>query len=578
LLAQCQLVPPTAAGNTTGRETLRKNSWLHAGLLFAVHLPVHLLLRSLRRTYLSVDPRSLGAFRIGFGVVLIADLIRRYAGLELWYTNAGLLPNHTMLWRPPATHIFSGFFMASTAGEARLGFAVCALVYLGFTFGYRTRALQLMALVCRISLNSRLAPLENGGDMVMNLLALFTLALPLGCRFSIDAWLRHTRPSRPVHSLAMLGLILQFSAIYFFNALSKDGVRWRDGSAVHYALHLDKYNTTLGVWMREHLSAQVLQGLCWGTLAVEWTAFALLITPLFVDRARAVAVVMLPLLHASFGLALSLGGFSPAMISFFPLLLSRSHWEALERAWSRLPQRPQLSAALLILDTRLQPLAAMFLRPGRPPRAPRVQRWATEVGIALLIAAIATQITVDNTSVPKWMRMHRAEWAQAVIEYPRLLQGWRMFAPNPPETDTMLYVDAVTSEGRHVDPYNLVASRQSFPAGVLVPERMEQSQFFTMYSDRIALPEYEAYRQAFLEWLVAYPMRTRRPTDCLLSLEVYYVTDRSPNLGSHGPPTPVDRVKVMTYTASAAGTCRPAPPTNNSLRSREVALNQPSGS
>lgn len=534
---------------------------------------MRLLLRSLRRTYLSVDPRSLGVFRIGFGVVLLSDLLRRFAELEYWYTNTGLLPNHTLLWRPAATHVFSAFFMASTVDEARFGFALCALVYLGFTLGYRTRALQFCMVVCRISLNSRLAMLENGGDMVMNLLALFTLALPLGQRFSIDAWLTGSKPKRPVHSLAMLGLILQFSAIYFFNALSKDGVRWRDGSAVHYALHLDKYNTTIGVWMREHLTGQMLQGLAWGTLVIEWTAFTLLFTPLFVDRARGVAVVMLPLLHTSFALALSLGGFSPAMISFYPLLLSDKHWDALERAWARRPRLVRVSERAAALATRLQPLAARVLRPARPARFPRARRWAGEAYIAALIAAIATQIINDNTSVPGWMRVHQPEWAQAMIEYPRLMQGWRMFAPNPPENDTMLYVDAITSEGRHVDPYNLVASRYAFPADVRVPAHMDQSQFFTMYSDRIAMKEYEAYRQAFLEWLVLYPERTHRPSDCLLSLDVYYVTDHSPDLGARTSPTPVDRVKVFSYAAPPTGTCRPVPPPNTPQRPREVALN-----
>src|SRR5687767_3226302 len=61
---------------------------------------------------------------------------------------------------------------------------------------------------------------------------LFSLALPLGARFSVDAVAAAKREGlapgevpesarRPVVSLAMLGLILQFSAIYFFNAISK---------------------------------------------------------------------------------------------------------------------------------------------------------------------------------------------------------------------------------------------------------------------------------------------------------------------------------------------------------------------
>ena len=120
-------------------------------------------IRSLRATYLQIDPRSLGLFRIGFALLLLFDLAHRFRELDFWYTNSGLLPNHTLLWRPAATHMFSFFFMASSGAEARVGFLVCGAVYVCLLFGYRTRTMQLLAAVCRISLNSRLAMLENGG-------------------------------------------------------------------------------------------------------------------------------------------------------------------------------------------------------------------------------------------------------------------------------------------------------------------------------------------------------------------------------------------------------------------------------
>lgn len=608
-------------------------------------------LRSLKLTYLTADPRSLGVFRIGFGFVLLSDLWRRYEQLDFWYTNTGLLPNHTLLWRPPAGHVFSLFFVASSRGEAALGFGLCALAYGLFVVGYRTRLMQLVVLLCRVSLNSRLAILENGGDMVINLLCTFTLAMPLGRRFSIDAWfvsLRdrpaqaadelntpgvHELERRAVVSIAMLGLILQFALIYFFNALSKQGDAWTSGQAVHYALHQDKFVTWFGVWMREHLPTAAFRGLTWTTLAVEWSGFVLILTPLFVRYARLLAVLVLPSLHFAFALGLNLGAFSPAMMSFFPLLLTRAHWEALsawlerrtraqrvefddsdarwravarvlreldrfERitflsssrpgmrvcgaagstragsiaallrtlpwgfAWAWLPRIPGVAAGSACLPTFALWLVAVSQRRSlrmaelwSPQRESRPRRWLVEAAVVMLIVAIASEIVNDNTSVPVWMRVRQPAWAKAIIEYPRLLQGWRMFAPDPPMTDTMIYVDAVTAEGAHVDPYNAVASRQVFPAGDVVPVHMGQSQFFTMYSDRIAQPNYEAYRQAFLEWLVSYPQRTGHHADCLTSFDVYVVTDRSPPPGSERP-TPLERQKFMQYTAPASGDCQ----------------------
>ncbi|HEX3850786.1 MAG TPA: hypothetical protein VHW01_07450, partial [Polyangiaceae bacterium] len=141
------------------------------------------LRRYLMATYLTVDPRSLGVFRVLFGAVLLSDLARRWAELGLWYANSGLLPNHTLLWRPPTSNLFSLFFTLSSVHEAQLGFVLCAVVYVMFMLGYRMRWVQALTLLARVSLNSRLAVLENGGDMVMDLLCLLTLPLPLGARF-----------------------------------------------------------------------------------------------------------------------------------------------------------------------------------------------------------------------------------------------------------------------------------------------------------------------------------------------------------------------------------------------------------
>ena len=158
-----------------------------------------------------------------------------------------------------------------------------------------------------------------------------------------------------------------------------------------------------------------------------------------------------------------------------------------------------------------------------------------------------------------------------MIEYPRLLQGWRMFAPEPPRGDTMIYVEATTASGKRVDPYNELASDQPYPAADVVPRHMGQSQFFVMYTERIANPNYAAYRQALGEWLLAYPERTRHKDDCLLGYRVYFVADRSPDLGSSELAKPSERKLFMSYSAPHDSPCRalvpkkPAGPTVSGL-------------
>jgi hypothetical protein len=514
---------------------------------------------SFRIKYLTVDARSLGVFRIAFALVLLSDLARRWLELGFWYTNSGLLPNHTLLWRPPAERVFSLFFTVSNAREARVAFVLCALVYLAFLFGYRTRWAQVLALVARVSLNSRLAVLENGGDMVMDLLCLLTLPLPLGARFSLDAVAAGEKgppaAPRPIVSLAVFALLLQFATIYFFNAISKDGLAWRNGEAVHYALHQDKLVTWGGVWMREHLSPAALRVLTHAVLATEWLGFALILTPVFTRQARLVAACVMPGLHLGFALGLNLGGFSPAMMSFFPLLLSAEHWDGLSRRFGGRLQalRERVEAAARFVVSRIPtPVPA-------PPS--KTLRWFGEGAVVVLLLGIGSEVLNDNNSVPQALRVRQPDWAKAIIEYPRILQGWRMFASEPPRDDSMIFVEATTAAGARVDPYNEVASEQRYPAGNVVPRHMGQSQFFVMYSDRIANVNYASYRQAFSEWLLAYPERTRRPQDCLLSYDVYLVTDKSPAPGRRPEPTPLRRERFMTYSAPLDSPCRALAPT-----------------
>ena len=45
--------------------------------------------------------------------------------------------------------------------------------------------------------------------------------------------------------------------------------------------------------------------------------------------------------------------------------------------------------------------------------------------------------------------------------YPHIFEGWSLFSPEAPLSDETVCVDAVTRDGRHVDPYNEVGSRVS---------------------------------------------------------------------------------------------------------------------
>jgi hypothetical protein len=308
--------------------------------------------------YGTYDHRSLGLARIYLGVLLLHDLIRRLPDMSVWYTNEGILPNHTVLWRPHSEYMFSFFFAASRAPEAAVMFVLCAAVFLVFLVGYHTRITKFLAFACMVSMAYRTAFLENGGDIALKCLFAWMLFMPLGARFSVDAVRERLRARREqtadelnarvpepdpgkhsVASLAFFAVFLQLATIYYFNAVNKRGWTWHRGSAVHYVLYQERMITWFALLIRDHIGLRLSRMLTLGTLTLEYAAPVLLLTPIRWRQARHIAIVFLPLMHLGFAACLNLGQFSFNMLGYFPLLLTSADWDGFGRRFAPGPER-----------------------------------------------------------------------------------------------------------------------------------------------------------------------------------------------------------------------------------------------
>src|SRR5688572_28235138 len=243
------------------------------------------VLELLNERYRSIDPRWLGLFRICFGVLLITELAYRWGYARMLFSNDGLLPNHFSLFAPMGQDLFSIYHVFSTVPEVHVAFALTLVVFVCFTLGYKTRLFQILSAILITSLHSRNLFTENGGSVVTHSLATWTVFLPLGQCFSIDAVRRslsatHEHSSaelnqraatrvEPFVSIVVLGLLLQWSCIYFFNCVHKSGAGWRDHRAIYWFLYQDRIVTDVGVWAREHVPMAVFELLTRSTLLVE---------------------------------------------------------------------------------------------------------------------------------------------------------------------------------------------------------------------------------------------------------------------------------------------------------------------
>jgi hypothetical protein len=304
---------------------------------------------SLCRGYLSFDRRTLGLVRLMLGALLLLDLARRAPYWLTLYSSEGLAPADVTLAAQLPYENVSLVFAFDHPVAARALFALCALTFGALFVGYRTKLAQIASVVVVTGLNGRLLLVENGGYVVENLLVTWTAFLPLGERFSIDALARslergrgetledlgttaRARDASPFVSLVGLGLVVQVWAIYFFNVVHKTGEGWREGTAVHSVVHVDRMVTPLVAALREHVPWPAYLLATKATLWLEGVASVLAWAPLYRDHARRLLVLVMCALHLAFGLTFALGPFAWSMIVLAFLFLPGAELDRAARA------------------------------------------------------------------------------------------------------------------------------------------------------------------------------------------------------------------------------------------------------
>lgn len=292
----------------------------------------------------SIDLRSLALFRIAVSMLLLADLAQRLRDLRSFYTDESLWPR-SLAFAEMATRkgAWSLHTLGGTAGFELALFGIAALTALALMFGFHTRTATALAWMLTISLQNRAYMLLHAGDKLLGLYLFWGFFLPLGARWSLDARKKLPRGTRVI-SAATIALILQICIVYWFNAAYKSEPIWRvEGTAVRYALNMDRIATGFGHRLIEY--PRFLKAMTFGTIWLEAFGPFLVLMPVATGLFRLLAVVFFVSFHL-FGLAtaMRLGLFPYISAAGWLIFLPPIFWEKMQ---SRFGLKTPASAAVL---------------------------------------------------------------------------------------------------------------------------------------------------------------------------------------------------------------------------------------
>ncbi|WP_198662195.1 HTTM domain-containing protein, partial [Halorussus litoreus] len=282
-----------------------------------------------------VDPRALAALRISLGLLLLADLALRSRHLVAFYTDAGVLPRALLREQFPAFATVSLHAMSGSAW-AQVGlFVVAGAAALALLAGYRTTLATAVSFALVVSLHARNPIVLNAGDSVLRRLLFWSVFLPLGGRWSVDALRERAGSARSrsarVASIASAALLVQVVLVYATNALFKlRGENWLSGEAARYALGLDSLTILLGDVLGQFPAML-------GALDLFWIAL-LATSPLLLALTgwpRAVFAGLFVGMHLGMAFSLRLGVFPFVSTAGLLVFLPPRFWDAAERGAAR---------------------------------------------------------------------------------------------------------------------------------------------------------------------------------------------------------------------------------------------------
>ena len=450
----------------------------------------------------AIDYRTLGVFRVLIAIIVVVDIFLRCRDFSAFFTEQGIIPrNYAINWFS-GNSTYSLYFI--NGGEIFSALLVILTLFFAVLlfFGYKTKLSTIMMFVMIHSLQMRCTILNSSGDDLLRVLLFWSIFLPLGKCFSVDAYLlsqnqqknpdniddikkhdlkkhdlnfvvqstsnaeEQTKPehqeqdhqeqdhqdvhfpkeSTTVSNFFTFAILQQALFVYWVGAFLKNNPIWTEKfSAIEWTLHLGHFVTPIGTWFVNSMTSY-LNPLTQFVLYLELYAPLVMMVPIAQKYLRTTFMFLLIGMHLNFVLFMALGFFPFISITSLLLFFPSEGWNWLEKKeWF---QNNFVTRFWTYLRNKFIPLhdyLNVYLS------------WAShrhhvsKIGTAIAIFAFGIVLHTNlNVIVPKSIPdnnliVKRIRWGSG------LYQNWTMFAPYPLKFTLWPKFVGTTKSGQEID-------------------------------------------------------------------------------------------------------------------------------
>lgn len=442
-----------------------------------------------------LDLRSLAVMRVGLASVILADLAIRASDFHAMYVDDGVASVEFVrgLTRIPAwsLHLLNG-----SAGYQASLFAVAALLALAMLIGFQTRLAVIGCWIMVTSIQLRMPLVTNAGDTMLRVFLFWSMFLPLGAVWSLDA--RRRPPALPLGyaSVGTFAFVVQLAIVYWLAGWAKWNDAWLQEDALGNIFKFGFYGLPLGAALVDHpgLTRFLSQATVW----FELLGPLLLFMPWQVARCRAVAIVGFVLLHLGIAVTMTVGLFSYVAIAVWMSMLPTEFWRFL-----RIPD----------------PAVAPSRHDSSVSRSRRIGR-RVAAGVCLAALAIAVYWNVANEVSRRPLNLYDGLLRYAA-HVTTLRQSWGVFG-RPPRQDSWFVYQARLKNGEQVD--LLSGDSEILTNKPPLASRQFANHRWRKLHHRLRSEASAAYRQPLADYMRRQWNATHGPDEQVVRLDFYLFT------------------------------------------------------